>query len=99
VSAERWERLAAALAAAGVPATVTARAYTQVEYGHIVHGVSRSIWLGQGEGLVVIRDQHGRGGKWYGYAVTITEGDHDRDLCRSTRRSEIVAAVLEAVSR
>jgi hypothetical protein len=99
VSAERWDRLAAALTAAGVPATVTAKAYSQVEYGRVVHGVSRTIWLGQGEGLIVIRDHYGRGGKWYGYAVSITEGDHDRDLRRSTKRSEVVAAVIEALAR
>jgi len=99
VSAERWDRLAAALTAAGVPATVTAKAYSQVEYGRVEHGVSRSIWLGQGEGLIVIRDRYGRGGKWYGYTVSITEGDLDHDLCRSTKRSDVIAAVVQATAR
>lgn len=99
MSAERWDRLVADLVAAGVPAKVTAKAYSQVEYGRVVHGVSRSIGLGQGEGLVMIRDRYGRGGKWYGYSVCVTQGDHDREVCRSTKRSEVVAAVVKAVTQ
>ncbi|MDR7254990.1 hypothetical protein J2X46_003992 [Nocardioides sp. BE266] len=107
MSAARWDRLVADLAAAGesagsielMAAKVTAKAYSQVEYGRVAQGVSRSIGIGQGEGLVMIRDRYGRGGKWYGYSVCVTQGDHDREVCRSTKRSEVVAAVVKAVAR
>jgi hypothetical protein len=99
MSAARWDRLVADLAAAGVPAKVTAKAYSQVEYGRVVSGVSRSIGIGHGEGLVMVRDRYGRGGKWYGYSVCVTQGEHDREVCRSTKRPEVVAAVVKAVAK
>lgn len=99
MSAARWDRLVADLVAAGVPAKVTSRTFSQLEHGRVVHGVSRSIGIGQGEGLVMIRDRYGRGGKWYGYSVCVTRGDHDQEICRSAKRSEVVGAVVKAVAR
>lgn len=99
MSAARWDRLVADLLSAGVPAKVTSRTFSQLEYGRVVHGVSRSIGIGQGEGLVMIRDRYGRGGKWYGYSVCVTQGDHDREVCRSAKRSEVVGAVVKAVAK
>lgn len=100
MSAEaRWDRLAADLAAAGVPCKVTARAYSQTEYGRVVHGVSRSIIIGSGTGSIAVRDKFGRGGKWYGYVADQQRADGCDELIirrAVTKRSEVVAAVLSA---
>lgn len=95
----RWDRLADDLTAAGVPCKVTARAYSQTEYGRVVHGVTRSIIIGAGPGSIVIRDKFGRGGKWYGYVADQMRSDGcDRDVIRWAvkKRSEVVTAILSA---
>lgn len=98
-SEARWQRLADAITAAGIPCKVTARAYSQTEYGRVVHGVSRSIVIGTGVGSITIRDKYGRMGKWYGYVADQARADGcDQDLIRrgATKRSEVVAAVRAA---
>src|SRR6516165_11305441 len=42
---DRWDRLAADLAAQGITARIDRRPYTQSERGRVVHGVSSSIWI------------------------------------------------------
>lgn len=98
-AAARWQRLADDLIAAGFPAKVTERAYSQLEWGRVVHGVSRTIILGTGVGSICIRDRFGRGGKWYGYVADVQQADGtDRDLIARgvTNRNDVVAAVLGA---
>jgi len=68
---DRWDRLAADLAAAGIQGRIDRKPWQGTEYGRVVHGVSSSIWIAvPGKGGVSISDKYGRGGKWYGFSVT-----------------------------
>lgn len=92
-AAVRWGRLVANLAAAGVAAEVSEQPYPG--------GVSRSILLRRGDLLIEVNDTWWPKNPdvWTGYEVH-TEGRRD-SIVRSTwprtkKRSEVVAAVLEA---
>jgi len=105
MSAERWNRLAADLAAAGVEVVrVDERAYSESNYGRVRHGVSRSITIRRADGwLVEINDSwwHKNDAVWTGYTVTASDrGSITRSVRRGMkRRSEVVAAVLDATAR
>lgn len=98
---DRWDRLAADLAAAGIDARLDRRRYVQAERSRIVNGVSSSIFIRHPQGgSVEIDDKHGRGGKWYGWTVTRTGADSitiGRPTWGTTKRSEVVAAVRTAL--
>ena len=98
---DRWDRLAADLAAAGVTARVDRRPYQQVRYGRMEQGVSSSIFIRHpAGGSVEIDDKHGRGGKWYGWTVSRVGADSitiGRPTWGTKKRSETVAAVLAAL--
>lgn len=98
---DRWERLAAALAMAGVEAQVSTTSYSQVHHGRVEHGVRRSIFIRNATNhLVEIADRYGRGGKWYGWAVYRSD-EHDLIVSSHSnliKRSEVVTAVLDEMS-
>ena len=100
MSAARWERLRADLAAAGIETKISERAYADLVYGRVEHGVTRHIYIGSGAGSIDIADRWGRGGKWYGWTVSVAygeRGEYDREVVRgATRRSKVVRAVLAA---
>ena len=102
-TADRWDRLAADLAAAGVTARIDRKAYTETRYGRVVSGVSSSIFIRHPDGgSVEIDDKHSRGGKWYGWTVSRTGADSitiGRPTWGTRKRSEVVAAVLAALAR
>jgi hypothetical protein len=102
MSETRWDQLAADLRAAGVQARLDQRPYTQAVYGRVEHGVSRSIFIRHPQGgSVEISDKYGRGGKWYGWTVTRVGADSiviGRDSWGTTKRSEVVATVLERMA-
>jgi hypothetical protein len=92
---ERWERLAANLTAAGVPVDVTTNAYPG--------GVSRSITLRGPDGtLVGIHDKwwNRNVDEWVGWEVHVENAESivTRTWRRTKRRSEVVAAVSEALT-
>jgi hypothetical protein len=99
---DRWDRLAADLAAQGVTARVDRRGYQQVRYGQMEQGVSSSIFISHPEGgSVEVDDKHGRGGKWYGWTVSRVGADSitiGRPTWGSTKRGEVVAHVLAAMA-
>ena len=98
MSTDRWDRLAADLAAEGIEARIDRRPYREAQYGRLVSGVSSSIFIRHPQGgSVEISDKYGRGGKWYGWTVS-REGADSITIGRPTwatpRRSEVVAAVV-----
>lgn len=94
---DRWDRLAADLAAAGVEARLDRRPYQQAEWGRVVHGTSSSIFIRHPHGgSVEISDKYGRRGKWYGWTVSRVGADSitiGRPTWGSTKRNEITATV------
>lgn len=100
MTAERWARLTADLAAAGVEVTVTEKPYSQLNYGRVEHGVTRQIIIGLADGgLLTVRDKYGRGGKWYGWQVDRDDKDGyvAAQSRTSTRRSVTVAQVIDDI--
>jgi hypothetical protein len=103
MSAARWERLKASLAAAGVDATVDERPYSEAVYGRVQHGVSRSIAIRTPDrGFVEIGDGWWRKNPdvWIGWKVVVSGADSiiTRDYAPTKKRSEVVAAVKEALA-
>lgn len=94
---DRWDRLAADLAAAGITARIDRKPYTETRYGRLVSGVSSSIFIRHPQGgSVEIDDKHGRGGKWYGWTVSRIGADSitiGRPTWGTKKRGEVVAAV------
>lgn len=99
---DRWDRLAADLAAAGIAARVDRRHYAQAERGRVVNGTSSSIFIRHPlGGSVEIDDKHGRGGKWYGWTVSRVGADSiitGRPARGATRRGDVVTAVKNALA-
>ena len=99
---DRWDRLAADLAAAGIEARLDRRPYVQERYGRIEHGVSSSIFIRHPHGgSVEISEKYGRGGKWYGWTVVRTGADSitiGRPTWAQAKRSVTVAAVRTAMT-
>lgn len=98
MSAERWGRLAADLATAGIQATVSETPYSEAVYGRVVHGVERGITLRHPEGGTVdISDAWWPKNPdvWTGWVVTRCDaGSIIRDTSRRLKkRSEVVTAV------
>lgn len=97
---DRWDRLAADLAAAGVPARVDRLPYSEIYRGRPRSGVSSSITiLVRGWGTVDVRDKwwNKNPDKWVGWEVSAadTEGiDRGRAARWTKKRSEVVTAVL-----
>lgn len=91
MEAARWERLVASLAAAGIDAKVD------------FNGLARSICIRLEDHFVHIGDKYWRKNAdiWIGWQVC-TEGRRDSIVQRiwplTKKRSEVVAAVLEAVA-
>lgn len=95
MTAERWDRLAASLADAGITATVSPRPYPG--------GVSYSITLRRPDGhLVEIHDRWWRKNPavWIGWQVHLEGRDSIviRDWPVTKKRSEVVAAVKAALA-
>ena len=97
MSTDRWDRLAADLAAEGIEARIDRRPYREIQYGRMVGGVSSSIFIRHPQGgSVEIDEKYGRGGKWYGWTVTRADADSitiGRPTRTTTKRSEVVSAV------
>jgi hypothetical protein len=93
VNAERWDRLAATLAAAGIDATVHARSYPG--------GTSRSITIKLPGGLLEVHDKWWRKNAdvWIGWQVHTENADGivTREWPLTKKRSEVAAAVAEAL--
>lgn len=93
---DRWDRLQADLAAAGIEARVDRKPYVEERYGRIEHGVSSSIFIRTETGAVCVSDKHGRGGKWYGWTVWAEDREGitiGRPTWAQTKRSVTVAEV------
>lgn len=102
MSEARWERLAADLAAAGLDVRVDVRTGMEAVYGRVRSYTSRSARLVLADGRhVTIGDRWWRKNPdvWIGWAVELedAEGIGLRSWPVSKKRSEVVAAVLEAV--
>ena len=91
MSQQRWERLQTSLAAAGIEAKVTCRAY--------LGGVSRSIWLNVPGGRVVIQDSFWHD-LWTGWQVWAEGADSITvwERMRIKGYSQAVAAVQAAIA-
>ena len=103
MSAERWERLRAQLAEAGVDVRVDARSYAEAVYGRPRFGSSYSARAILPDGRhVTISDRWWRKNPdvWIGYEVVLEGADSivRRTWPLSKKRSEVVATVLEAVA-
>lgn len=95
MTAARWERLAASLAAAGVDAQVTEQPYPG--------GVSRSILLRHSDVLIWVTDWWWRKNDavWIGWVVYVDDVATSIELRRwaaTKRRSEVVANVQTALA-
>lgn len=98
MSAERWERLRADLAAEGVEVTIDERPYTEEVYGRLTHGVTRSITIMRadaGHGPVVVRDTWWRD-RWTGWRTSgeDREGIETYAGLRTKKRAAVVFDVL-----
>jgi len=96
---DRWDRLAADLAAAGVPdPRVDRLPYSETRYGRVVHGVTSSITiLVPGWGTVDVRDKWNRADKWLGWEVCAADAagiDRGPAAKWTMNRGEAVRAVL-----
>ena len=100
----RWDRLAANLAAAGIPARIDARPYQEMRRGRPASGVSKSITLRHpAGGLVTIGDRwwNKNPDKWVGWEVCREDAEGitlGRPSRWSKKRGEVVAAVRERLS-
>lgn len=95
MSAARWDRLSADLAAAGVVVTVATRAYPG--------GMSRSVAVKRpGGDLVEIHDKwwNRNPSKWVGWQVHVENGDGilTRSYAITRSRREVVQAFVENLS-
>lgn len=99
---DRWDRLAADLAAAGIAARLDAIPFQEIRRGRVASGVSKSITIKHPRGgLVMIHDVHWNKNPdvWVGWEVyredaeSITQGRPSR---WSKKRSEVVAAAQAA---
>jgi hypothetical protein len=98
----RWGRLAADLAATGIDARVIERPWTEVRYGRMTSGVSRSIVIKHpAGGTVEVHDKWWRKNLdvWIGWAVHVEGPDsiEIRHWPLTKKRSEAVAAVRQAL--
>jgi hypothetical protein len=96
---DRWDRLAANLAAEGITARIDARPYTETRRGRVVSGISKSITLKHPDGgLVVIHDiqWHKNPDIWAGWEVYREDREgivQGRPSRWTKRRSEVIIAV------
>jgi len=98
----RWDRLAADLAAAGIPISIDSKSYAEAAYGRIQRGVSRSVTIRLRDGYIVhIRDQWWRKNLdvWVGWVVSVdaSNGLVARTWTATKKRSQVVTAMREAV--
>lgn len=97
--ADRWDRLAADLAAVGITARIDARPYQELRRGRQVVGVSKSITLRHpAGGLVIVHDQwwSKNPDKWVGWEVYREDAEgivQGRPSRWTKKRSEVVAHV------
>jgi len=103
MSAERWMRLAGELAAAGIETKVHERPYSEAVRGRVQHGVSRSIVIRRGDGMLVeIHDRWWAKNSdvWIGWTVTLSDRQSIVRMERRglKRRADAVLAVLEVLS-
>lgn len=96
---DRWDRLAADLAAAGVEGRVVSRAFSEVRRGRAVHGVTR-YWTARlpAGGSVEVHDKWWRKNLdvWVGWQVHREDREGiEQDTAPLTKnRSEVVASVV-----
>ncbi len=102
MSAARWERLRLSLEAAGIVAKVDGRSFSDMLWGRVRHGVSRSITIrANGGRLVQIHDQWWSKNPevWTGWVVDHSGADGILIASRSSKkRSEVVAAIVSALA-
>lgn len=101
MSAARWARLAATLAEAGHAVTVDERPYSELVYGRVQHGVSRSVTMRLDDGyLVEIGDAWWRKNPdvWIGWQVDLVAADGIviRSFPRTKKRGEVAGRVAAA---
>lgn len=102
MTAARWDRLAADLAAAGVPVTVDARPYAEAVFGRVQHGTTRSVSLAlKGGRRLTVSDRWWRKNPdvWIGWEVYTERADGiaERPAPLTKKRPEVVEAVLAAL--